>query len=276
VGASSVAVTVAIAFLFVRVFALTAFYHRYFSHRTFKTGRTVQFLGASLAASAAQRGPLWWAAHHRAHHRDSDEPADAHSPRQHGFLWSHMLWFLTPNNFRTEHRLVRDWQRYRELRWLDRFDFVPPVVAALWMFLLGETLATLLPSLGTNGWQMLVWGFFVSTISLYHITYAVNSVAHRVGTRRFETKDDSRNNWLLALLTFGEGWHNNHHRYPASSRQGFYWWEFDITYYILRGLSKLGLVWDLKPVPRRVLLEGKQRSTSRSADTTALSTGGAS
>jgi len=187
-----------------------------------------------------------------------------------------MLWFLTPNNFRTEHRLVRDWQRYRELRWLDRFDFVPPVVAALWMFLLGETLATLLPSLGTNGWQMLVWGFFVSTISLYHITYAVNSVAHRVGTRRFETKDDSRNNWLLALLTFGEGWHNNHHRYPASSRQGFYWWEFDITYYILRGLSKLGLVWDLKPVPRRVLLEGKQRSTSRSADTTALSTGGAS
>jgi stearoyl-CoA desaturase (delta-9 desaturase) len=277
VGVSATAVAVAIAFLFLRVFAVTAFFHRYFSHRTFKTGRVVQFLGAALATTAAQRGPLWWAAHHRAHHRDSDSPDDAHSPRQHGFLWSHTLWFLTPNNFRTDPRLVRDWRRFRELCWLDRFDFIPPVVAATAMFVLGETLALFAPALGTNGWQMLVWGFFVSTICLYHITYAVNSVAHRVGTRRFKTKDDSRNNWLLALITFGEGWHNNHHRYPVSVRQGFYWWEIDVTFYVLLALSKLSLIWDLKSVPHGVLDEGRRssRATATDQETSMPQAGGA-
>jgi len=249
VGVSPVAVAVAVALYAVRMFALTGFYHRYFSHRAFRTSRAVQFVFAVIAASCVQRGPLWWAAHHRQHHRHADTELDPHSPSVHGFLWSHMGWFLTPSAFQTDMSRVPDWQKYPELRWLDRFDTVVPIVLAAALFGLGSLLHAVAPSWGTTGGQMLVWGFFVSTIVLFHATVTINSLAHRFGRRRFATHDDSRNNAWLALITFGEGWHNNHHFYPGSARQGFRWWEIDLTWYGLRLLAAMGLVWDLNPVP---------------------------
>jgi len=248
-GASLVAVGVAVALYAIRMFALTGFYHRYFSHRTFRTSRTVQFVFAAIGASCVQRGPLWWAAHHRNHHRHTDTPLDPHSPRVHGFLWSHVGWFLTPRGFRTEIERVPDLAKFPELRWLDRFDIAVPVVLAIALYGLGALLHAVAPELGTTGWQMLVWGFFISTIVLFHATVTINSLAHRYGTRRFETHDDSRNNVWLALITFGEGWHNNHHFFPGTVRQGFRWWEIDMTYYGLVAMKWLGLVHDLKPVP---------------------------
>ncbi len=258
VGWSWTAIGVAVFVYFARVFALTAFYHRYFSHRSFKTTRWFQFLGALLGSSAGQRGPIWWAAHHRDHHRHSDTEHDVHSPRQHGFWWSHMFWFTTREAFQTNTRVVKDWLRFPELRFVDRFDFIAPALLAGSMFGLGMALERWVPQLGVTGPQLFIWGFLISTIALYHVTYAINSIAHTVGSRRYKTKDDSRNNFLLAVITFGEGWHNNHHYYPASVRQGFYWWEIDVTYYILVLLSWFGLVWDLKAVPSRVLARGRE------------------
>ncbi|MEM8678977.1 MAG: acyl-CoA desaturase [Planctomycetota bacterium] len=258
VGFSWVALGVMLFTLFARVFALTAFYHRYFSHKSFKTTRWFQFVAAFWGSTAAQRGPIWWSAHHRRHHQVSDLPPDVHSPVQHGFWWSHMLWFLSDENFKTNPKLVKDWMKYPELRFIDRHDYLAPATLALAMFGLGAGLNALWPSLGTNGLQMMIWGFLISTIFVYHITYCVNSLAHTIGSRRYKTHDDSRNNWLIALLTFGEGWHNNHHRYPASVRQGFYWWELDMSYCILWCMSKVGLVWELKPVPQHILEEGRE------------------
>ena len=257
VGTSPIAVTVAVAGYFLRMFAITGFYHRYFSHRTFQTSRVVQFLGGFLGASSTQRGPLWWAAHHRLHHRHSDKPKDAHSPVQYSFLTSHMGWFLNTANFRTRTEQVPDLMSYPELRLLDRFDVLAPILYAVGCLLLGKALEAWAPSLGTNGPQMLVWGFFVSTTVLYHGTFTINSLAHRWGKRRYATPDDSRNNWFLSLITLGEGWHNNHHYHPGTARQGFLWWEFDPTYYILKTLEKLGIVWDVRGVPKRVIEAGK-------------------
>jgi stearoyl-CoA desaturase (delta-9 desaturase) len=253
VGMTPVAVWTAVALYAVRMFAITAFYHRYFSHRTFRTSRLLQFIFAVMGASSVQRGPLWWAAHHRVHHAVADTEEDIHSPVQHGFLWSHMGWFLSRRHFQTRLDKIRDFARYPELRFLDRFDVVVPALLAIGLFLLGELLANVRPALGTTGWQMVVWGFVISTVAVYHATFAITSLAHRVGRRRFDTGDGSRNSFLLALLTFGEGWHNNHHFYPSSARQGFYWWELDLTYYLLRLLELAGLVWDVRPVPARVL-----------------------
>jgi stearoyl-CoA desaturase (delta-9 desaturase) len=252
VGWSPVAVGVATALYLLRMFAITAFYHRYFSHRAFKTSRPLQFLFAVLGASAVQRGPLWWAAHHRHHHAHSDQPGDVHSPRHRGFWWSHSGWFLSRQHFRADSARVRDLARFPELRWLDRLDVLAPVSLAVGVFFLGRHLAVTRPELGTSGMQMLVWGFFVSTVVLYHATYTINSLCHVIGSRRYPTRDASRNNFWLALLTFGEGWHNNHHYYPASARQGFFWWEIDLSYYLLKAMSWVGLVWDLKPVPERI------------------------
>ena len=252
VGWSGIAITVAGVLYVVRMFAITGFYHRYFSHRTFKTSRWCQLAFAVLGASAVQRGPLWWAAHHRNHHRYSDQAADLHSPRQHGFLWSHMGWFTSRPNFATRLQAVPDLGKYPELCFLDRFDIVVPIALAVMLYAFGATLAALAPQLGTNGAQMLVWGFFISTIVLFHGTNTINSLAHQIGTQRYDTGDDSRNNLVLALITFGEGWHNNHHHYPASVRQGFYWWEVDLTYWALVVLSWTGLIWALKPVPRHI------------------------
>ncbi len=252
VGWSWAAVITAFALYLIRMFAITGFYHRYFSHRTFKTSRWGQFVFAVLGASAVQRGPLWWAAHHRHHHRHSDRATDPHSPRQHGFLWSHMGWFTTRVHFATKLELVRDLTKFPELCFLDRFDILVPVLFATTLYAFGMLLETIAPSLGTHGAQMLVWGFFISTIFLYHGTYTINSLAHQIGSQRYDTHDKSGNSLPLAIITLGEGWHNNHHHYPASARQGFYWWEIDFTFYLLVVLSWTGLVWDLKPVPPQV------------------------
>ncbi len=252
VGWSPAAVIVCGGLFLLRMFIITAFYHRYFSHRAFKTHRVTQLLAATIGTTCAQRGPVWWAAHHRDHHRHSDHEPDIHSPRIHGLVWSHMIWFLTEAGFKTNWRAVPDWARYRELVWVERLHLLGPIGLALSMAALGWALQAWVPSLETGPVQMLVWGFAISTVLLYHTTFTINSLAHMIGSRRFETNDDSRNNLVLAILTFGEGWHNNHHYFPGSARQGFYWWEVDLTYYVLRALSWTGLVWDLNPVPHRV------------------------
>ena len=255
VGISPIAVITAVFLYAIRMFAITGFYHRYFSHKAFKTSRFVQFIFAVIGASAVQRGPLWWASHHRLHHTNSDQKDDEHSPRLHGFIWSHMGWFLSRHNFTTRLDRISDFAKYPELKFIDRYDILIPILLAVSLYITGEFLFVYYPSFETNGWQMVVWGFVISTLFLYHVTFTINSLAHTIGKRRFKTRDDSRNNWLLALLTFGEGWHNNHHYYPGSARQGFLWWEIDISYYVLRLLQSLNLVWDLRPVPKRVLAE---------------------
>ena len=179
----------------------------------------------------------------------ADTPADLHSPLQRGFWWSHMGWFLTPRGFRTDWDVIPDLRRFPELRWLDRFDIAVPVLLAVGLFFLGRWFEHAYPQLHTGGAQLLIWGFFVSTVLLFHATVTINSLAHRFGTRRYDTADNSRNNWLLALITFGEGWHNNHHHFPGAARQGFRWWEIDLTYYVLRALSLVGLVWDIQTPP---------------------------
>lgn len=249
VGYSHFAFGFAIALYAIRMFAITGFYHRYFAHKAFQTSRLGQFIFALLGASAVQRGPLWWASHHRNHHAHSDEAIDAHSPVQHGFFWSHTGWFLSRDNFITKLDRVKELAHFPELRFIDRFDIIVPVVLAISIFGLGELLSELAPHLNTNGWQLLVWGFVLSTVVLYHATFSVNSLAHTWGKRRYATRDHSRNNFLIALITLGEGWHNNHHHYPGAAKQGFYWWEIDFTYYGLRVLEALGLIWNLKKVP---------------------------
>lgn len=252
VGVSTVAVVTALALYALRMFAITGFYHRYFSHQAFRTGRAVQFAFAVLGAAAAQRGPLWWASHHRHHHVHADRPEDSHSALRHGFAWSHLGWFMARENFAPRDDLVRSLARYPELRFLDRWDSLVPLLLVAMLWTAGTPAERYAPGLGTSGWQLVVWGFCISTVLLYHATFSINSLAHRFGTRRYATRDASRNNLWLALLTFGEGWHNNHHHYPASARQGFHWWEVDLTYYGLRLLAALGLIDGLKPVPDAV------------------------
>lgn len=252
-GVSTIAVIACMGLYALRMFAITGFYHRYFSHRAFRTSRAAQFVFAVIGASAAQRGPLWWISHHRHHHIHADEASDAHSPRQHGFLWSHCGWFLARENFATRTEFVKDFARYPELRFLDRFDILVPLALCAALLTLGETLRITAPELGTSGPQLLIWGFCISTVMLYHATFFINSLAHCAGSRRYATHDDSRNNAWLAVLTLGEGWHNNHHHFPGAARQGFRWWEVDLTYYALRVLGTLRIIRDLREVPPAML-----------------------
>lgn len=250
-GTSWFAVALCVVLYALRMFAITAFYHRLFSHRSYQAPRWVMFGGALLGNASAQRGPLWWAAHHRKHHRFSDTEDDAHSPVCNSFLYSHMLWFATRKHFPTDTSQIPDLMKYPELRWLDRYDAVVPLLLLLGLFGLGELLAATAPGLGTSGFQLVVWGFCISTTLLFHATATVNSLAHRMGRRRFQTKDDSRNSLLIALITFGEGWHNNHHYAPGCTRQGFRWWEIDMSYYGLKVMSWIGMVGRMNPVPER-------------------------
>jgi stearoyl-CoA desaturase (delta-9 desaturase) len=250
-GVTWQAVVVCIALYWLRIFGVTAGYHRYFSHRTFETSRPMAFVLAFLAQSTAQKGALWWASHHRAHHLYSDTERDLHSPRQHGFLHAHLGWLFSTTD-ETDWKRVRDLAKYPELVWLDKYFLVPPIVLGVAVWLL-------------FGWSGLFIGFFLSTVFTWHGTFFINSLAHVWGKRRFATKDDSRNNGFLALLTLGEGWHNNHHHYMQSARQGFYWWEIDPTYYALRAMEKLGLVWDLQVPPKRVLDAGLRADAEQRA-----------
>jgi len=252
VGWSPLAVGVCVFFFFFRMFCITAFYHRYFSHRTFRTHRVTQFFFSLLGATAAQRGPVWWAAHHRHHHRHSDHDPDLHSPSLRGVIWSHTGWFLTKRGMSTDWSAVPDWAKYPELRWLERHHLIGPALLIASLGAFGFIAGKLWPEANTSAWQMVIWGFAISTTLLYHGTFTINSLSHTIGSRRFRTRDNSRNNWVLALLTLGEGWHNNHHYFPGSARQGFYWWEIDPTYYALRIMQAFGLIWDLRPVPAHV------------------------
>ena len=228
----------------VRMFGVTAGYHRYFSHRSYRLSRFWQFMMAVLAQTSGQKGVLWWAAHHRDHHRYSDQPNDVHSPVQDGFWWSHVGWVLAPDYDSYEPKRVTDLAQFPELRWLDRYHLVPFVAYGGALYALG-------------GLDVFIWGILISTVVLYHGTFLINSMAHVWGSRRFNTKDDSRNNFWLALITLGEGWHNNHHEYMSAARQGLRWWEIDATYYGLKVLSWLGIARQLRQYPDRMRATGK-------------------
>lgn len=244
-GVTTKAVTLCIVLFFVRVWAITAGYHRYFSHRTYKTSRAMQFVLAFLAQTSSQKGVLWWASHHRVHHKHSDQPGDVHSPVLDGFIWAHLGWIFADTG-ETRWDKIRDFAKYPELRWLNKYWAVPPTMTAIFCFLVA-------------GWSGLFIGFFLSTVLVWHNTFIINSLTHVWGKRRFDTTDDSRNNWVTALLTLGEGWHNNHHHYQSSCRNGFYWYEIDVTYYVIKMMSWVGLVWDIREVPEHVLEEGRRR-----------------
>lgn len=256
-GVSITAVSICLAFYLIRMFAITAGYHRLFSHRSYQTSRAFQFLIGLIGASSAQKGPLWWAASHRHHHRHSDTEEDLHSPGIHGIWWAHAGWVLSKEYDHADLSLVNDLSKYPELKLLDRFHYIPPLAFLGSCYLLGLYLGAAFPSLHTSGLQIMVWGALISTVCLYHGTFAINSVAHILGNKRFKTNDESRNSLLLAIITLGEGWHNNHHRYPGSERQGFYWWEIDLTHYALKFLSLFGIVWDLREPPARIYEEAK-------------------
>ncbi len=228
------------ALYIIRMFGITAGYHRYFSHRSYRTGRLFQFVLAWIGCSALQKGPLWWAAHHRHHHQYSDQQEDVHSPKQRGFWWAHIGWVLSDTYEATHSEAIKDFSKYPELTWLNRYSSVPGVLLAIGCLL-------------AMGWQGLVWGFFISTVLLYHGTFVINSLCHMFGRVRYKTPDTSRNSMLLALITLGEGWHNNHHHYATSARMGFFWWEIDMSYYALSLLSFFGIVWDMKKPSQRVL-----------------------
>ena len=265
-GVSTVAVVTCLALYVVRMFAITAGFHRLFAHRTYRTSRVFQFVMGFIGTASYQKGPLWWSAHHRRHHLYSDTENDLHSPVSRTLWRSQVGWFLSRDSQEIQWKLIPNLSKYRELRLLDRFYSVPPLLLAGAMFLFGSLLHRYAPGLGTSGWQMLVWGFFVSTVLLYHGTFTVNSLAHIFGRQRFDTGDNSRNNWFVALITLGEGWHNNHHFYPAAERQGIYWWELDVSHYILNVLSWLGVVWGIQRHPASATALPSNPSTQISFD----------
>lgn len=255
-GVTRTALILAFVTFTTRMFCITAGYHRYFAHKTYRLNRLSQFVLAFGGTMASQKGPLWWAAHHRNHHRFSDTERDVHSPKR-GFWWSHVGWILCDKYNEADRSQIRDFAKYPELRFIDRHDWIGP-----W------TLALLCLAIG--GWSGLLIGFFASTVVLWHVTFTVNSVAHVMGRRAYETDDTSRNTLLVALATGGEGWHNNHHRYPWAARQGFRWWQIDTTYYVLRGLSWVGIVRDLRTVPAEIIEEARvAKARRRASDTSA-------
>jgi stearoyl-CoA desaturase (Delta-9 desaturase) len=245
---------IALGLYYVRMFFITAGYHRYFSHRSFKTSRVFQFVLGWAAESTAQKGVLWWAGHHRRHHKYSDQEGDVHSVKLDGLWWSHVGWITgsDPEFDEPDLEHVKDLARYPELRWLQRWNMVPPALLGGAMFLFG-------------GWHLFLWGFLVSTVMAWHGSFSINSLAHLIGRRRYQTTDDSRNSLMLALITLGEGWHNNHHHYMTSANQGWRWYEIDVTYYILRALGWMGLVWDIRVPPAHVVRGEEHPSSVRKA-----------
>ena len=238
---------------FARMFFVTAGYHRYFAHKTYSTSRVFQFILAFLAETSAQKGALWWAAHHRIHHRYSDLPEDPHSAKLYGFWYSHIGWIMGPDYKETEYKYIKDLAAYKELNWLNKHYLVPPVILAICVFFAGAFFNSEPGNFNiNNGWSTLIIGFFTSTLILYHRTFSINSLMHMIGKPRYESGDKSKNSFILALVTLGEGWHNNHHYYMDTVRQGFYWWELDITFYVLKIFSWFGLIWNLKPVPKYI------------------------
>jgi stearoyl-CoA desaturase (delta-9 desaturase) len=238
---------------FLRAIGLTLAFHRYFAHRAFQMNRVTRFIWTFIAVSAMQKGPLWWAGHHVNHHKFADRDGDPHSPSVSGVYYAHIGWFLNDaKNDRLEasNPVVRDFSKFPEIYWLDRLNALPPLALAIAMYLVG-------------GFPWLVWGFCAPTMTLAHSTFAINTVNHMFGSRRFETIDESRNNLITAFFAAGEGWHNNHHRYQRAARNGFYWWELDLTYYAIRAMAAVGLAWDLQQVPARIYEEARAVKAKR-------------
>ncbi len=267
VGWSPFAVWFCVIFYLVRMFGISAFYHRYFSHHAFKGNRFFSFFFALLGTSAIQKGPLWWAAIHRHHHMYADTEKDLHSPVISGFWWSHIGWIMATENRRTRIEYIKDWLKFPELVILDKYSGFIPLIMGLLVYWTGDILYHHAPQLHTNGWQLLVWGFALSTIITSHATFTINSLDHMYGSRRYNLTNTSRNNWLMAIFTLGEGWHNNHHHYPLTARAGFYWWEYDIVYYILTMLSWLRIVTDLKQLPVEIREDNHVQNQNNSRGT---------
>jgi stearoyl-CoA desaturase (delta-9 desaturase) len=240
---------------FVRAVGLTLAFHRYFAHRSFQMHRGARFFWALVGTSAMQKGPLWWAGHHVNHHRFADRDGDPHSPMVSGVYYAHIGWFLSDaKNDRLEpsNPVIRDFSKAPEIAWLERYNVVPPLALAIVMYLVG-------------GLPWLIWGFCLPTMTLSHATFAINTVNHMFGSRRFETHDESRNNPITAFFAAGEGWHNNHHRYQRAARNGFYWWEIDLTWYVIRAMAAAGLAWNVQRVPARVYQEARAIRAQRTA-----------
>ena len=234
------------------MFFITGGYHRYFAHKTYKTSRFFQFIIAFFAQTSYQKGALWWAAHHRIHHRYSDKPEDPHSKKIYGFWYSHVGWIVGPDYKKTEFEEIKDFSKFPELIWLNKNHHICPWILAVIVYLTGGYVNGGIENMFTAGLSTIVIGFLLSTVVLFHGTFSINSLMHMFGSKRYESNDESKNNFFLALLTMGEGWHNNHHYYPSTARQGFFWWEIDPTFYILKILSWFGIIWDLKPVPSHI------------------------
>ncbi|WP_421873804.1 acyl-CoA desaturase [Marinoscillum sp.] len=245
---------VCLALYVIRMFWITGGYHRYFAHRSYKTSRWFQFVIAFMAQTSAQKGALWWASHHRVHHRTSDTYDDPHSMKHYGFWYSHVGWIIGPDYKETDYKLIGDFSKYPELVWLNKNYLVPPFILAIAVMALGGIVngGSIMEMFSTAGFSTLFIGFFLSTVITYHGTFSINSIMHKFGKQRYKSDDESKNSLWLALLTLGEGWHNNHHYYESSARQGFFWWEIDITYYILRVFAFFGLIWDLRGVPDHI------------------------
>ncbi len=267
-GVHAFDVVVCVMLYFIRMFGITAGYHRYFAHRAYKTTRWFQFVLAWLGCMALQKGPLWWAGHHRNHHKYSDTEDDVHSPHNgNGVFWSHVGWVLTDRFDETKWKDIHDFARFPELRVMNALYWIPGILLGVLCWFAGGysmTMASLFdPSITEVGFSYarasscLVVGFLISTVLLYHGVFTVNSLCHLFGTRRYQTSDLSRNNWYVALITLGEGWHNNHHHYQSSANQGFFWWEVDVSYYIIQFLSVFGIVWDVRKPPRKFLQPSK-------------------
>lgn len=249
-GSTKIDWLICVFLYFARMFFITAGYHRYFAHRSFQTSRFFQFVIAFCAQTSLQKGALWWASNHRIHHRYSDKPKDPHSNKLYGFWYSHIGWIVGPDYKETDYKGIKDFSKYPELVWLNKYHLVPPFMLMICVFLVGGYLNSGNTSgIIENGWSSLVVGFFTSTVILYHGTFTINSLTHMIGSKRYQSNDESRNSFILAIITMGEGWHNNHHYYQSSTRQGFFWWEIDMTYYILKMMSFVGLVKNLHPIP---------------------------
>ena len=230
---------------FIRAIGLTLAFHRYFAHRSFQMNRVARFVWAFIGTAAMQKGPLWWAGHHVNHHRYADRDGDPHSPAISGFYYAHIGWFLNDTKYDRlppTNPVVRDFSKAPEIAWLEQCFWAPPLMFAVALFLIG-------------GWPYFIWGFATPTMTLAHATFAINTVNHLWGSRRFETHDDSRNNAVTAFFSAGEGWHNNHHRYQRAARNGFYWWEVDITWYVIRAMAAVSLAWNIQEVPTRIYSE---------------------
>ncbi len=225
-------VTVLVVLYVVRMFGITAGFHRYFAHKSFKTTRAFQFILALLGTLALQKGPLWWARTHRLHHLYSDTEKDPHSPIAFSWFYAHLGWISSGDTPEMQ-KLPTDLAKFWELRVLDRFHALPGILLAVACYFY-------------DGLAGLGWAFCFSTFLLYHTTFMVNSVCHIWGTRPYDTPDRSRNNALVAILTMGEGWHNNHHHEQACVRQGRKWWQIDVTYYLLRVLALFRIVWAIR------------------------------